>query len=130
MYVLFCDVDHFKTINDTYGHAAGDAVLKEVAIRLQDHFRVEDTVGRLGGDEFAVICENGSASIEVLVNRVRDALATPYLVRGDLIAANVSIGIASPQRGESSTQLLERADSAMYQTKSSSPHVQQSTAIR
>jgi diguanylate cyclase (GGDEF)-like protein len=115
--VLFCDVDHFKKINDTYGHAAGDDVLKEVAVRLEDHFRAEDTVGRLGGDEFAVICENGSTSIEVLVDRVRNALATPYSVDGDLIAASVSIGIASPQQGESSTQMLERADSTMYRAK-------------
>jgi diguanylate cyclase (GGDEF)-like protein len=121
VYVLFCDVDHFKTINDTYGHAAGDAVLIEVATRLQDHFRTEDTVGRLGGDEFAVICEDGFGSIEVLVDRVRDALATPYLVRDDLIAASVSIGIASPQQGESSTQMLERADSTMYQAKAARP---------
>ena len=119
--VLFCDVDHFKSINDTYGHAAGDAVLREIAIRLQHQFRTEDTVGRLGGDEFAVICENGSASTEVLLDRVRDALATPYSVRGDLIAATVSIGIASPQQGESSTQMLERADSTMYQAKATRP---------
>jgi diguanylate cyclase (GGDEF)-like protein len=115
--VLFCDVDHFKTVNDTYGHAAGDAVLKEVANRLTAHFRTEDTVGRLGGDEFAIICENGPASNEVLVNRVRNTLATPYSVRGDLIAATVSIGIASPRAGEDSTQMLERADTRMYQAK-------------
>jgi diguanylate cyclase (GGDEF)-like protein len=115
--VLFCDVDHFKTINDTYGHAAGDAVLNEVANRLTTHFRTEDTVGRLGGDEFAVICENGPASNAVLLDRVRNALATPYSVSGDLIAATISIGIASPQPGESSTQMLERADSEMYRAK-------------
>jgi diguanylate cyclase (GGDEF)-like protein len=115
--VLFCDIDHFKTINDTYGHAAGDTVLREVATRLQGHFRTEDTVGRLGGDEFAVICENGSAFTEVLLGRVHDALATPYSIDGELVAVTVSIGLASPQRGESSAQLLERADSTMYQAK-------------
>jgi diguanylate cyclase (GGDEF)-like protein len=115
--VLFCDVDHFKTINDTYGHAAGDAVLQEVANRLKVHFRTEDTVGRMGGDEFAIICQNGPASAAVLLDRVRDALATPYLVRGDLIAATVSIGIATPRAGEDSTQMLERADTEMYQAK-------------
>ena len=115
--VLFCDVDRFKTINDTFGHAAGDAVLKEVATRLRDHFRAGDTVGRLGGDEFAVICENGSAFTQTLLDRVRDALATPYAVNGDLVAATVSIGMASPEKGETSAQLLERADSTMYQAK-------------
>jgi diguanylate cyclase (GGDEF)-like protein len=115
--LVYFDLNGFKQVNDTYGHAAGDAVLKEVANRLTAHFRTEDTVGRLGGDEFAIICENGPASNEVLVNRVRNTLATPYSVRGDLIAATVSIGIASPQPGESSTQMLERADTEMYQAK-------------
>jgi diguanylate cyclase (GGDEF)-like protein len=115
--VLFCDVDHFKTINDTYGHAAGDSVLKEVAARLRDHFRADDTVGRLGGDEFAVICENSVAFTEVLLQRVRDVLATPYTIGGELIAATVSVGMASPQHGETSRQVLERADSTMYQAK-------------
>lgn len=115
--VLFCDVDHFKTINDTYGHTAGDEVLREVAARLQAHFRTEDTVARLGGDEFAVICESNLAFTQTLIDRVRDALATPYSINGDLIAATVSVGIATPQPGETSTQLLERADSTMYQAK-------------
>lgn len=117
LHVMFCDVDHFKTINDTYGHAAGDAVLAEVGARLRDHFRTGDIVGRLGGDEFAVICESDSADLELLVDRVGDVLATPYVVRGGLVAVTVSIGIASAQPGESATQLLERADHAMYQTK-------------
>lgn len=115
--VLFCDVDHFKAINDTYGHAAGDQVLREVAGRLRHHFRTEDVVGRLGGDEFAVICENGSASTELLLGRLREVLSAPYAVHGQLISASVSVGMASPQYGETSAQLLERADSAMYLLK-------------
>ena len=115
--VLFCDVDHFKAINDTYGHAAGDAVLCEVAARLRVHFRTEDTVGRLGGDEFAVICEDGSAFTQVLLDRIQDVLAAPYMFRGQPIIATVSIGMASPQRGETSLQLLERADHTMYLAK-------------
>lgn len=117
--VLFCDVDHFKAINDTYGHAAGDQVLREVAGRLRQHFRTEDVVGRLGGDEFAVICENGSASTELLLGRLREVLSAPYDVHGQLISASVSVGMASPQYGETSAQLLERADSAMYLLKAS-----------
>lgn len=126
--VLFCDVDHFKTINDTYGHAAGDDVLREVAIRLQGHFRAEDTVGRLGGDEFAVICENGAGFTETLLDRLRDTLAIPYSVDGDLIAATVSIGLASFHHGETSTQLLERADSTMYHAKAAQHVMSQATS--
>ena len=115
--VLFCDIDDFKTINDTYGHAAGDAVLREVATRLLQHFRTEDTVGRLGGDEFAVICEDGSAYTEALLDRLRDVLAVPYAVGDRLVSASVSVGMASPMEGETSAQLLERADSTMYLAK-------------
>jgi diguanylate cyclase (GGDEF)-like protein len=118
VWVLFFDVDHFKTINDTYGHAAGDTVLKEVAARLRDQFRTEDTVGRLGGDEFAIVCEDESATTEVLLDRARDALAAPYILPGgDLIAVTVSIGIASHREGENTSEMLERADGAMYQAK-------------
>jgi diguanylate cyclase (GGDEF)-like protein len=115
--VLFCDVDHFKAINDTFGHAAGDAVLREVAVRLLQHFRTEDTVGRLGGDEFAVICEDGAAYTEALLERLRDVLAVPYAIDGQLISASVSVGMATPADGETSEQLLERADSTMYLAK-------------
>jgi diguanylate cyclase (GGDEF)-like protein len=115
--VLFCDIDHFKTINDTFGHAAGDAVLREVAARLKRHFRTEDTIGRLGGDEFAVICEDESAFSDAMLDRLRDLLAVPYPLPGQLIAASVSVGMASPGLGETSAQLLERADSTMYLAK-------------
>jgi diguanylate cyclase (GGDEF)-like protein len=116
--VLFCDIDHFKTINDTFGHSAGDEVLRQVATRLLAHFRAQDTVARLGGDEFAIVCEDGSGSTEVLLDRLRDVLAVPYTVAGDLIAASVSVGMASPRADETSAQLLERADSTMYAAKS------------
>lgn len=115
--VLFCDVDHFKAINDTYGHAAGDEVLREVAARLGTHFRTEDIVGRLGGDEFAVICENGSTATQILIDRLNDVLAVPYALQGELISVTVSVGMASPEDGETSTQLLERADNTMYLDK-------------
>jgi diguanylate cyclase (GGDEF)-like protein len=115
--VLFCDVDHFKAINDTYGHASGDEVLREVAARVRTHFRTEDIVGRLGGDEFAVICENGSTATQVLIDRLHDVLAVPYVVQGELVSVTVSVGMASPEDGETNTQLLERADSTMYLIK-------------
>ncbi len=115
--MLFSDVDHFKAINDTYGHAAGDAVLRQVAARLRAHFRTEDTVGRLGGDEFAVICEDFTTDPEGMVERLRVVLAAPYSFRDQPIRASVSVGLATPAAGESSEQLLERADSTMYQAK-------------
>jgi diguanylate cyclase (GGDEF)-like protein/PAS domain S-box-containing protein len=116
--VLFADVDAFKAINDTYGHAAGDEILVQIAHRLQDQFRGEDTVGRFGGDEFAVVCEGISAQDgSALARRVQLALADPYLVRDQTIPASVSVGIAI-SRGEHSTEeLLEQADVAMYEAK-------------
>ena len=116
--VLFADVDAFKAINDTYGHAAGDEILVEIAQRLQAQFRGEDTVGRLGGDEFAVVCEGISApDVPLLARRVQLALADPYLVRDQTIPATVSVGV-SISRGEHSTdELLEQADVAMYEAK-------------
>ena len=117
MSVLFCDIDDFKTINDSFGHAAGDAVLREVATRLREQFRIQDTVGRLGGDEFAIICEDGSDLTEALLDRLRDILAVPYTIADQLITAGVSVGIASPRDDETAAQLLERADSTMYAAK-------------
>jgi diguanylate cyclase (GGDEF)-like protein/PAS domain S-box-containing protein len=115
--VLYGDVDHFKAINDTYGHAAGDAVLRQVSGRLRSHFRAEDTVGRLGGDEFAIICEKFTPHSEALVERLRAVLAEPYTFRNQPIMATVSVGLAFPQAGESSAHLLERADRTMYRAK-------------
>jgi diguanylate cyclase (GGDEF)-like protein len=115
--VLYGDVDQFKAINDTYGHAAGDAVLREVAGRLRAHFRTEDTVGRLGGDEFAIICEDFTPESDGLVERLRELLAQPYRFRDQTIQATVSVGLASPTIGETSAHLLERADNTMYRAK-------------
>jgi len=115
--VLYGDVDHFKAINDTYGHAAGDAVLRQVSGRLRSHFRTEDTVGRLGGDEFAILCENFTPDSEGMVERLREVLAAPYSFRNQPIMATVSVGLASPKAGESSAHLLERADRTMYRAK-------------
>ena len=115
--VLFCDVDHFKAINDTYGHAAGDGLLRAIAERLVGHFRSEDTVGRLGGDEFAVICEDASSVTQSLLDRLHDVLAAPYTIGGETILATVSIGMATPCRDENSAQLLDRADRTMYLAK-------------
>ena len=82
-----------------------------------NHCRADDTVGRLGGDEFAVICEDSSDFAGALLDRLRDVLAVPYAIDGQLIAASVSVGMASPRDGETPAQLLERADHTMYVAK-------------
>ncbi len=115
--VMFGDVNRFKTINDTYGHAVGDSILCQVANRLREHFRGGDTIGRLGGDEFAIVCENDPSDTQAMIGRLGELLAIPYTVNDQLIAASVSVGLATPRVGETSAQLLERADSTMYQAK-------------
>jgi diguanylate cyclase (GGDEF)-like protein/PAS domain S-box-containing protein len=115
--VVYADVDEFKSINDSHGHAAGDAVLVQIADRLRAHFRTEDTIGRLGGDEFAVVCEDFTTSSQGLAERLREVLAIPYTFRSQPILATVSVGLASRTDNETVEQLLERADTTMYRAK-------------
>jgi diguanylate cyclase (GGDEF)-like protein/PAS domain S-box-containing protein len=115
--VVYADVDEFKSINDSFGHAAGDAILVQIADRLRAQFRTEDTIGRLGGDEFAVICEDFTSSSQGLAERLRDVLAAPYTFRSEPILATVSVGLAARQGDESVEHLLERADMTMYRAK-------------
>lgn len=119
--VIFLDLDRFKGINDSLGHAAGDALLVEVAARLQACFRPEDTVARLGGDEFAVLIEDvaGSSSLSGIAGRVQQEIRLPIEIYGQEIAVTASIGIAlgTPDH-TASEQVLRDADYAMYQAKS------------
>jgi diguanylate cyclase (GGDEF)-like protein len=115
--VIFGDVDHFKAINDTYGHAVGDSVLCQIAARLRAHFRVEDTIGRLGGDEFAIICEDLPPDSQIAVARLEELLDAPYMVDDQMLVATLSIGHVSPEVGECSAHLLDRADNTMYAAK-------------
>ena len=117
--VLFLDLDRFKLINDSRGHAVGDEVLREVAERLRAAVRPSDTVGRLGGDEFVVICEDGVAAWEatVLGERLIRTLEMPFQVEGGEVFVNVSIGIAIAEESASADDLLRDADVAMYQAK-------------
>jgi diguanylate cyclase (GGDEF)-like protein/PAS domain S-box-containing protein len=120
--VLLIDIDHFKNVNDTMGHASGDALLREFAARLAECVRPGDTVGRLGGDEFAVIVLTpGSLKgpIEV-ADRIQAALRTPFLLEDQSILVTASIGIASsPPEAANSDALLRWADIAMYEAKAS-----------
>lgn len=117
--VLFVDLDHFKAVNDTYGHAAGDDVLVAVADRIRGAIRDKDVCARTGGDEFVVVCrglDRPRRAAEV-AERVRAALAEPFELSG--IRANISgsIGVAISQPGSDPASLLARADAAAYRAK-------------
>ena len=123
--LMFMDLDHFKTINDSLGHAAGDAVLKMVTARLESVVRGEDTVARLGGDEFVVLLsalegdlESASQQALALAEKLRALLAEPMLYDGYQLHVTPSIGIALiPEDGEHPSDLLKHADIALYRAK-------------
>jgi diguanylate cyclase (GGDEF)-like protein len=119
--VALIDLDDFKLVNDTLGHSVGDALLVEIAPRLSGMVRSEDTVARLGGDEFVVVLEDiDPADAERIVQRMIDALSTPVLAEGHELLVHASIGIADGRSGDDPSELLRRADVAMYAAKSSS----------
>ncbi len=122
--VVFCDLDDFKPVNDTFGHAAGDQLLIAVAARLTSAVRGEDTVGRLGGDEFAVLLEDGGDPA-ITAGRLAAALTAPLPVAGTLVRVHASIGVGHTDPGESAVtvdELLARADAAMYAAKRDRKH--------
>ena len=115
------DLDHFKEINDHYGHQVGDGYLKSVAHRLATSLRAGDLVGRLGGDEFAILQVGGGRKelAEQFAARVLKTISQPHDVLGHKFNANASIGIAlAPQHGQDPDQLFSRADTALYYAKS------------
>lgn len=119
--VLFLDLDNFKNINDTMGHAAGDELLVSVAHRLESCLRTSDTAARLGGDEFAILVEDASdTDASVLVaERIKEILQAPFLINGKNLFVGTSIGIAVSEKGnENPDELLRNADVAMYIAKS------------
>lgn len=119
--VLYLDIDHFKNINDTYGHHAGDLVLKQFALRLQDTVRKTDIVARLGGDEFVILLESNSPASEVplVAQKILDAMEPDFELEANSIQISTSIGIAIRENDENEYErLLRRADNALYQAKS------------
>ncbi len=117
--VLMLDLDHFKSINDRYGHAAGDRVLRAVAKAWQTALRGRDPVGRLGGEEFVVVCSDAaSVQARVVAERLRESVATLRFIDIDpALRVTVSIGIAHAISGESRDSLFRRADAALYRAK-------------
>ncbi|MDZ4076248.1 MAG: EAL domain-containing protein [Hylemonella sp.] len=123
--LLFIDLDHFKTINDTLGHAVGDQLLREVAARISYCVRVGDTVARLGGDEFIVLIEDlgevaevAAGQAEAVGRKIMAALSQPYRLGNSQHHSTPSIGVALFTNGQvQGDELLKQADLAMYQAK-------------
>ena len=118
--VLFVDLDKFKPVNDTLGHAVGDLLLKEVAFRLLDNIRESDSAARLGGDEFVVVLTAIETELDAVMvaEKILSAINKPYLLDGHTVNISCSIGIAIyPNHGYTDHELLSHADEAMYFSK-------------
>ena len=118
--LLYLDLDKFKPVNDTYGHAVGDLLLKEVALRITHRVRESDTVARIGGDEFVVILRaiDSNQNVVQVAQGIREALAQPFLIEALTLNISCSIGAAIyPDDGHDELVLSRVADSAMYQAK-------------
>jgi diguanylate cyclase (GGDEF)-like protein len=120
--VLLLDLDHFKQVNDTYGHRIGDLTLQQVVARLASRMRVSDTLARSGGDEFTVVSEvTDAGGAQVLVASLEMAFAVPFKLEGKIIHTGLSIGLALyPDDGQSPDELYAAADQAMYVSKRAS----------
>jgi diguanylate cyclase (GGDEF)-like protein len=128
--LLLVDLDGFKQINDRFGHEAGDAVLREFGIRLQDTLREGDQGFRAGGDEFAVLARPGTSLDEAvaIAREIVAATSAPLLVAGEQSVVTASIGIAAyPEHGRERERLMRSADAAMYQAKHEGKHVHVAT---
>lgn len=120
--VLLLDLDHFKQVNDNFGHRIGDLTLQQVVTRLASRMRVSDTLARSGGDEFTVISDVADAEgAQVLVSNLEMAFTVPFKMEGKLIHTGLSIGLALyPDDGRTPDQLYAAADQAMYVSKRAS----------
>jgi diguanylate cyclase (GGDEF)-like protein/PAS domain S-box-containing protein len=117
--MLFIDLDYFKSVNDTFGHEAGDAVLSTIAKRILDAVREGDVVGRLGGDEFVVMCHDVTSTSEAVdvAERLRAAVAQPISIRGGTASVDASVGVALARAGDDAATLMRSADKASYAAK-------------
>ena len=118
--IAMIDADHFKSVNDTHGHLAGDEVLRGIATAMMAHVRAGDIVSRFGGEEFAILLRDSDLEEAVAVcQRLKDHIeATPIQTAGGPVAITVSIGVAAVRQGERIENALNRADMAVYRAKS------------
>jgi diguanylate cyclase (GGDEF)-like protein len=122
--VIFIDVNDFKTVNDSLGHAVGDELLIAITGRLSDCVRPSDTLARLGGDEFAILLQRTASQDEAIAvaERINRRLSERFSIGGQNISVRVSAGIATGARGDSPDELVRNADVAMYRAKQASKH--------
>lgn len=124
--LLFIDLDYFKTINDSLGHAVGDFILEEVSARLKSMQHDENFISRIGGDEFVLLMPNLSENpmhaeqhANLIAQRFIDVISKPYMYEGQVLHIGASIGVTMfPTKGQTADDLLKQADTAMYQAKS------------
>ena len=118
--VLFIDIDGFKDVNDSYGHAVGDLLLQQIAAKLVACVRKSDTVGRLGGDEFLIILNkvNNAKDALLVAEKIRAVLSEKFVIEGSSLSVSASIGVARyPDDGNDPVDLVQSADQAMYKAK-------------
>jgi diguanylate cyclase (GGDEF)-like protein/PAS domain S-box-containing protein len=119
--VIFLDLDNFKTVNDSLGHAQGDMLLVQTSERMQHEMRTTDTIARFGGDEFAILIEDSSDedAAMTVVNRVLETMRKPFYLEGKEVYISPSIGLAIAEAEHTASDLLRNADTAMYIAKQS-----------
>jgi diguanylate cyclase (GGDEF)-like protein/PAS domain S-box-containing protein len=117
--LLFCDVDGFKAVNDTFGHGVGDQVLQEITARLKSTIRDSDLIARLGGDEFVILLPGvGSIEVRALAARIERIVRRPHHIADGTIRVGISVGVRVANAGDEPAAVLKAADADMYAVKS------------
>jgi diguanylate cyclase (GGDEF)-like protein len=116
---LFCDIDGFKAVNDAYGHAAGDEMIRTLADRIRSVVRLGDAVARMGGDEFLIVLDgiHGLDEAVAVAEKVRSAASAPIAYGRQSLATTISVGVTLGWPDEGVDAMIARADDAMYQAK-------------